>query len=170
MCIRDSLYVAPGQVAEHIRDALHGGQHLLLVPPQEIHLHLPCSKVVDPGLLNGMDAGRADTVKGSHGKHILVTAGCDKDVFTMGTLHGICASGIHPIEQAGVNYFAARQMQVDFLRWDEEKMLSAMQRITDVLCDLARSYIEAVSYTHLDVYKRQKRDCAGKYNECNHAE
>ena len=40
-----------------------------------------------------------------------ILAGCDKDVFTMGTLHGICAS--------------------------------AMQRITDVLCDLARSYIEA---------------------------
>lgn len=69
--------------------------------------------------------------------------GCEKDVFTMGTLHGICASGIHPIEQAGINYYAARQMQVDFLRWNEEKMLSAMQRITDVLCDLARAYIEA---------------------------
>ena len=69
--------------------------------------------------------------------------GCDKDSFTMGTLHGICASGIHPIEQAGINYYAARQMQVDFLRWDEKKMLSAMQRITDVLCDLARAYIEA---------------------------
>lgn len=68
---------------------------------------------------------------------------CEKDVFTMGTLHGICASGIHPIEQAGINYYAARQMQVDFLRWNEEKMLSAMQRITDVLCDLARAYIKA---------------------------
>lgn len=72
-----------------------------------------------------------------------ILAGCEKDVFTMGTLHGICASGIHPIEQAGINYYAARQMQVDFLRWDEEKMLSAMQRITDVLCELARAYIEA---------------------------
>lgn len=72
-----------------------------------------------------------------------ILSGCDKDVFTMGTLHGICASGIHPIEQAGVNYFAARQMQVDFLRWDEKKMLPAMQRITDVLCELAKSYIEA---------------------------
>ena len=68
---------------------------------------------------------------------------CDKDVFTMGTLHGICASGIHPIEQAGVNYYAARQMQVDFLRWVEKKMLSAMERITDVLCELAESYIKA---------------------------
>ena len=70
-----------------------------------------------------------------------ILAGCDKDVFTMGTLHGICASGIHPIEQAGINYYAARQMQVDFLRWDEKKMLSAMQRITDVLCLLAKAYI-----------------------------
>ncbi len=69
--------------------------------------------------------------------------GCGKDVFTMGTLHGICASGIHPIEQAGINYYAARQMQVDFLRWDEKRMLPAMQRITDVLCALAKSYIEA---------------------------
>lgn len=68
---------------------------------------------------------------------------CENDVFTMGTLHGICASGIHPIEQAGVNYYAARQMQVDFLRWDEKKMLSAMQRITDVLCALAESYVKA---------------------------
>lgn len=68
--------------------------------------------------------------------------GCDKESFTLGTLHGICASGIHPIEQAGINYYAARQMQVDFLRWDEKKMLSAMQRITDVLCELAKKYIE----------------------------
>ena len=37
---------------------------------------------------------------------IEMLAGCDKDVFTMGTLHGICASGIHPIEQAGINYYA----------------------------------------------------------------
>ena len=72
-----------------------------------------------------------------------ILTGCDKDAFTMGTLHGICASGIHPIEQTGVNYYAARQMQVDFLRWDEKKMLSAMQRITDVLCDLAKAYIDA---------------------------
>lgn len=71
-----------------------------------------------------------------------ILKGCDKDVFTMGTLHGICASGIHPIEQTGVNYYAARQMQTDFLGWNEKSMLSAMQRITDVLCDLARSYIE----------------------------
>ena len=40
-----------------------------------------------------------------------------------------------------------------YKRQDEEKMLSAMQRITDVLCDLARSYIEAGLDS--DVYKRQ---------------
>lgn len=72
-----------------------------------------------------------------------ILAGCEKDVFTMGTLHGICASGIHPIEQNGVNYFAARQMQVDSLRWDEKKMLAGMQRIADVLCELAKAYAEA---------------------------
>ncbi|MCI8742253.1 MAG: uroporphyrinogen III decarboxylase [Lachnospiraceae bacterium] len=72
-----------------------------------------------------------------------ILEGCGRDVFTMGTLHGICASGIHPMEQNGVNYYAARQMQVDFLRWDEKRMLSAMQRITDGLCELAGSYIRA---------------------------
>ncbi len=69
--------------------------------------------------------------------------GCEENVFTMGTLHGICASGIHPIEQAGVNYYAARQMQVDFLRWNEKKMMSAMERVTDVLCALAKEYVKA---------------------------
>lgn len=68
---------------------------------------------------------------------------CDRDVFTMGTLHGICASGIHPIEQTGVNYYAARQMQADFLRWNSEKMLLAMERIAEALCQLATAYIKA---------------------------
>ncbi|MCI8660442.1 MAG: uroporphyrinogen III decarboxylase [Lachnospiraceae bacterium] len=72
-----------------------------------------------------------------------ILAGCKEEVFTMGTLHGICASGIHPIEQAGVNYYAARQMQVDFFRWNERKMRSAMERITDVLCALAEEYVKA---------------------------
>lgn len=42
--------------------------------------------------------------------------GVDKDAFTMGTLHGMCASGIHPLEKMGegYNYDQVRQMQVDF--------------------------------------------------------
>lgn len=67
----------------------------------------------------------------------------DHDAFSMGTLHGICASGIHPLEKMGetYNYSEVRQMQVDFLRWDEKKMLSAMQKIADGMCVLAEKYI-----------------------------
>lgn len=67
----------------------------------------------------------------------------EKDAFTMGTLHGICASGIHPLEKMGTGYTLdeVRQMQVDFLRWDQQKMLDAMKRITEGMCQLAEEYI-----------------------------
>lgn len=67
----------------------------------------------------------------------------DKDSFTMGTLHGICASGIHPLEKMGEGYNLneVRQMQLDFLRWDEKKMLDAMKKIADGMCQLAEEYI-----------------------------
>ena len=70
--------------------------------------------------------------------------GVDKDAFTMGTLHGMCASGIHPLEKMGegYNYDQVRQMQVDFLRWDEKKMLDSMERIADGMCILAERYIK----------------------------
>lgn len=70
--------------------------------------------------------------------------GADKDAFTMGTLHGMCASGIHPLERMGegYNYDQVRQMQVDFLRWDEKKMLDSMERIADGMCILAERYIK----------------------------
>lgn len=68
----------------------------------------------------------------------------EKDAFTMGTLHGICASGIHPLEPMGegYSYDDVRRTQLDFLRWDEKKMLPAMQRIADGLCVLAEAYIK----------------------------
>lgn len=70
----------------------------------------------------------------------------DKNVFSMGTLHGICASGIHPLERMdnGYSFSEARQMQVDFLRWNESKMLSVMQQIVDGMCLLAQKYIKEV--------------------------
>lgn len=70
----------------------------------------------------------------------------DQDAFSMGTLHGICASGIHPLERMGegYGYDGVRQMQVDFLRWDEDKMLAAMQRIADGMCELAAAYVKEV--------------------------
>ena len=69
--------------------------------------------------------------------------GCDPQAFTLGTLHGITASSIHPIEKMGLNYHEARTMQAALLRENPKKMLSAFQRITDGMCELARGYIEA---------------------------
>lgn len=70
----------------------------------------------------------------------------EKDTFTMGTLHGPCASGIHPLECMGEGYGfeEVRRIQLDFLRWDEKKMLPAMQRIADGMCALAGAYIGEV--------------------------
>lgn len=68
----------------------------------------------------------------------------DKDAFTLGTLHGICASGVHPFEKMGDGFTLSemRQIQVDFLRWDEEKMLAALHRIADGMCELAAAYVK----------------------------
>ncbi len=68
----------------------------------------------------------------------------DKDAFSVGTLHGICASGIHVMERMGegYNWYEVRQMQCDFLRWDEKKMLAAMDRIAEGMCALARAYVQ----------------------------
>ena len=69
--------------------------------------------------------------------------GCGDDVFTMGTLHGMTASGIHPIETRGVPYETCREMLCSFLREDRNKTVSTLNHICDLLCDLGRAYIEA---------------------------
>ncbi|MGI6096311.1 MAG: uroporphyrinogen decarboxylase family protein [Lachnospiraceae bacterium] len=69
----------------------------------------------------------------------------DKDAFSLGTLHGVCATGIHPLMNMGEGFTVeeARQIQLDFLRWDEKKMLDAMERITEGMCILAKAYVDA---------------------------
>ena len=69
--------------------------------------------------------------------------GCEKDAFTLGTLHGIVASALHPIEKMGIAYDDARALQVRLLRENPQKMLSALHRIADGMSELARGYIEA---------------------------
>ena len=66
---------------------------------------------------------------------------CDPSAFTLGTLHGILASGLHPLEKMGLDYHQARKLQVKLLREDPISMLEGMKRIADVMCQLARSYI-----------------------------
>ncbi len=66
----------------------------------------------------------------------------DASAFRVGTLHGICASSIHPIEHR-YGYKQVREMLCEHLRRNKAPVLDAMKRITDVLCQLGRSYVEA---------------------------
>ena len=66
---------------------------------------------------------------------------CDASAFTLGTLHGICASAIHPIERR-YGYQAVRELQVAHLREDPKPVLDAFDRIADGLCLLGRAYAE----------------------------
>lgn len=65
----------------------------------------------------------------------------EPEAFSLGTLHGICASAIHPIE-ARYGYEAVRKMQAEHLRMNKKPVLEAWKRITDVMVQLAQKYIE----------------------------
>ena len=69
--------------------------------------------------------------------------GLDDEYFTLGTLHGICASALHPIERSGIDYEKARDLQLLSLREAEGTTLSAFNRIADGLCSLVEGYKEA---------------------------
>lgn len=64
------------------------------------------------------------------------------EAFRVGTLHGICASAIHPIEHR-YGYREVREMLCEHLRENKTPVLDAMKRINEVLCQLARAYVEA---------------------------
>lgn len=64
-------------------------------------------------------------------------AAAEKDVFSMVTIHGITASAIHPIE-ARYGYVPVREMLAQHLRANPAPVLAAMDRITDVMCELVR--------------------------------
>lgn len=66
---------------------------------------------------------------------------CDASAFTLGTLHGILASGLHPLEKMGLDYDQARKLQLKLLREDAGLVLDGMKRIADVMCHLAQTYI-----------------------------
>lgn len=71
-----------------------------------------------------------------------IAGDCESDVFTTGTIHGMTASALHPIEHSGVPYAEAREQLCALLRQDPNKVSSAMHRICDALCELARRSIE----------------------------
>lgn len=62
--------------------------------------------------------------------------------YSLGTLHGITASSIHPIEQA-YGYEGSRNLLLGHLREDEGPVLDAMKRIAQGMCELAWGYKEA---------------------------
>lgn len=70
-------------------------------------------------------------------KRILELA--EGDAFSLGTLHGICASAIHPIE-ARYGYEHVRELLCTHIREDKQPVLEAFKRITDGMCRLAVKY------------------------------
>lgn len=66
----------------------------------------------------------------------------DPDAYNLGTLHGIVASSIHPIEHR-YGYVPVRMLQCEHLRCGKPYFLDAMKRIADALCDLAEGYAQA---------------------------
>lgn len=65
----------------------------------------------------------------------------DPEAFSLGTLHGICASAIHPIE-ARYGYEAVRELFCTHIRENKQPVLEAFKRITDGMCQLAAAYKE----------------------------
>lgn len=91
-----------------------------------------------------------------------ILASCEKDAFTLGTLHGITASAIHPLEKSGMPYEKTREFLASALRTNPKPVLAAMQRIADGMCELAQAYIEigvdAVYYAALGAERKYFTD------------
>lgn len=66
---------------------------------------------------------------------------CEADPFKVGTLHGIVASAIHPIE-AMYGYEPVRELLCTHMRENKTPVLDACKRITEGMCQLAEKYIE----------------------------
>lgn len=64
------------------------------------------------------------------------------DGYSLGTLHGITASSIHPIERM-YGYDGSRDLLLAHLRENEGPVLDAMKRIAEGMCELAWGYKEA---------------------------
>lgn len=72
-----------------------------------------------------------------------ILAGCESDAFVLGTLHGITASAIHPLEkmEPGYTYDGVREKLCRLIHEDKDTVLAGMERIADVMCELAAEYI-----------------------------
>ncbi len=66
----------------------------------------------------------------------------DDSMFSLGTIHGVCASSIHPIE-GRYGYVPVRELQVAHLRENPTPFLDACKRITDAMCLLTEAVLAA---------------------------
>lgn len=63
--------------------------------------------------------------------------------FTLGTLHSVGTSAMyHPFKSMGYGYDQSRAVFDAWLKENPKRMLEAMKRITDGLCELAVRYVE----------------------------
>lgn len=65
----------------------------------------------------------------------------EPEAYTIATIHGICASTIHPLE-ATYGYEPVRKMFVQQMRSNKQPMLDARKRIADAMCDLSQACID----------------------------
>ena len=86
---------------------------------------------------------------------------CDRPAYLVGTVHGITASTIHPIE-AHYGYGPVRELLCAHLREKPQPVLDAMKRIAEAMCLLSQKYIElgvdGVYYASLGGEKRYFTD------------
>lgn len=91
----------------------------------------------------------------------------DSDAFAIGTLHGICASAIHPIE-ARYGYEGVRELLCAHIRENKTPVMDAFKRITDGMCGLAVKYkelgLEGIYYAALGGEERYFTD--EEFKEC----
>ncbi|NBJ91671.1 uroporphyrinogen decarboxylase family protein [Parablautia muri] len=91
----------------------------------------------------------------------------DADAFALGTLHGVCASAIHPIE-ARYGYEKVRQLFCTHIRENKALVVEAFKRIADGMCQLAVKYkelgLEGIYYAALGGEMRYFTD--EEFQEC----
>lgn len=67
---------------------------------------------------------------------------CDNDTFSLVTIHSVCASSIHPIEER-YGYVPVRELQVNHFRENPIPYTDACKRITDAMCYLTEEILKA---------------------------
>lgn len=87
--------------------------------------------------------------------------------FSVATIHGVCASSIHPIEAAH-GYERTRELLCQTLRENRGLMLDVHKRVTDTMCELAHACIKAgadgIYYAALGGEKHYYTD--GEFADC----